>query len=86
MGLDKSASGKLQDLTLWEDDGTSEVVPDKSKPEKCLPVLDLTDYRVRRYICHRLPFQFSDDIISPAGWHLAYKRCLYPMNWNTNGG
>jgi len=30
-------------------------------------------------------FQFSDNIISPAGRHLAYKRCLCLMNWNTNG-
>jgi uncharacterized membrane protein len=30
-----------------------------------------------------VPFQFFDDIISPAGRHLAYKRCLFLMNWNT---
>ena len=28
-------------------------------------------------------FNFPIDIISPAGQHLAYKRYLYPMNWNT---
>ena len=37
-------------------------------PEKCFPVLDLADYRVGRYICHRLPFQFSDDIYCLARW------------------
>jgi hypothetical protein len=50
------------------------------------PVFDLNDYRVRRYICHRLPLQFSDDSISPVGRHLACNGCLDPMNWNTNGG
>ena len=29
---------------------------------------------------------FSNDIISPVGWHLAYKRCLYPKKRNINGG
>jgi hypothetical protein len=67
-------------------ESTPELPISRAKPERCLPVLDLTDYPVRRYICHRLPFQFSDDIISPAGRHLAYKRYLYLMNWNTNGG
>jgi hypothetical protein len=31
-------------------------------------------------------FNVPIDIISPAGQHLAYKRYMYPMNWNTNGG
>jgi hypothetical protein len=31
-------------------------------------------------------FNFPMTLSRPLVGILAYKRCLYPMNWNTNGG